>query len=92
MEKLFRPKYAEDIFSFNRMQKIADFISLRNAIMLIAALKKERVHREVYLVSEGQKSLEHCYRYLMSSHINKFKNRFLVPPEKHLYHTSLNFV
>jgi hypothetical protein len=89
---LFRPKYLEGIFESKKVTKIADFISLRNAIMLIAALRKERVYREVYLCQEGQKSLEHCYLYLMSSHINKFKHRFIVPPEKHEFHTAMNFV
>lgn len=28
----------------------------------------------------------------MSSHINKFKNRFIIPPEKLQYHTSMNYV
>ena len=32
---------------------MADLISLRNAVLLIEALRKEKVHREVYLVSEG---------------------------------------
>jgi len=51
--KLFRPLYAEGVIGTGRLSKVKDYLSLRNAILLTEALKKERVHREVYLVRDG---------------------------------------
>ena len=92
IEKMFLEKYANDVFSSKtkKIGKVKDYISLRYAVLLIHALKKERIHREVYLVHDCQRQLEHKYKFLMDSHINKFVNRYDVPTP-HQYHTSLKF-
>lgn len=92
LEKLFRPKYQEGIIQTNRLQLIKDYFSLRNAVTLIAALKKENVHREVYLLKSSFTHLERHYRFLMSSHINKFKTSMCMPPENLEHHSGHAFV
>ena len=74
------------------MPLIKDYFSLRNAMMLIAALKKENVHREVYLVKSSFVQLEKNCRFLMSSHLNKFKNYTYMPPESLEHHSGHTFV
>jgi hypothetical protein len=69
-----------------------EYIALRNAIMLIDALKQQSCHRNVYLLNDSQRAFEHCYRYLCGSHLNRWKGRFLIPPSKPLFHTSLKFM
>ena len=67
-------------------------MSLRNALMLIDTLKKNNCYRNVYLVRDSQRAIEHCYRFLCSSHLNRFKDRFFMPPNKHIFHNSLKFM
>ena len=53
-EEMFQESYVNDILATKtkKLGKVKDYISLRNAILLIHALKKERIHREVYLVHD----------------------------------------
>jgi hypothetical protein len=59
LEKMFRPSYANSVIynkktkKPNKLSKVKDYACLRNAVLLIHALKKERVFREVYLVRDG---------------------------------------
>ena len=53
IEKLFRPKYAQSILNTNKVDKMADYLSMRNAILLIEALAKKNCHRNVYLVKDS---------------------------------------
>ncbi len=92
IEKLFRPRYGEGVMSLNKKDRLQDYMSLRNAVLLIDTLKANNCHRNVFLVRDSQRSIEHCYRYLCSSHFNRFKDRFLLPPNKHQFHTSLKFM
>jgi len=61
---------------------LEDYLSLKNAILLIAALKKERIHREVYLLDDSITQLEGKYKFLMSSHLKRFKKMFSMPGEE----------
>ena len=81
MEKLFRPLYEQGVLETNNLAKIKDYIALRNALVLISALKKENVHREVYLLQESYLQFEKQYRFMMSSHLNKFKFHCMIPPK-----------
>ena len=80
-EEMFQESYADEVFSSKtkKVGKVKDYISLRNAILLVHALKKERIHREVYLVHDCQRQLEHKYKFLMDSHINKFVGKYDMP-------------
>ena len=80
MEKIFRPKYYQGIVATGNVNLIKDYISLRNALLLVDSLKNEKIHREVYLVRDGMKNMESEFMFLMASNINKFKNRFILPP------------
>jgi len=88
---MFRPKYGEGVIAKNQLNKLNDYISLRNAVLLIDALKRDSIHRNVYLVRDSERSIEHCYRYMCSSYFNRFKNRIEMPPLKLQFHTSLKF-
>jgi len=92
IEKLFRPRYGEGVMSLNKKDRLQDYMSLRNAILLIDTLKQNNCYRNVFLLRDSQRSIEHCYRYLCSSHFNRFKDRFLMPPIKHEFHNSLKFM
>lgn len=69
-------------------------MALRNAILLMEALKSQQnVHREVFLVRDGQRSIEHCYRYLCKSKFDRFKNRIIKPPKDRMeFHNGLKFI
>jgi len=61
---------------------LEDYLSLKNAILLIAALKKERIYREVYLLDDSIHNFEKKYKFLMSSHLKRFKKMFSIPFEE----------
>lgn len=92
MEKLFRPLYEQGVLQTNNIQKIKDYTALRNAMVLISALKKENVHREVYLLQESYLSFEKHYRFMLSSHLNKYKYYTMVPPKVLEHHSGHSFV
>ena len=88
---MFRPRYGEGVLAQNKQTKLNDYLSLKNAVLLIDALKRDNIHRNVYLVRDSERTIEHCYRYMCSSYFNRFKNRIEMPPEKLPFHTSLKF-
>jgi len=61
---------------------LEDYLSLKNAILLIAALKKERIHREVYLLDSSMTNFEDKYKFMMSSHLKRFKKMISMPGEE----------
>lgn len=78
--------------ALGKEERLEEYVSLRNAFLLIDALRRMSCHRNVYLLNDSQRAFEHCYRYLCSSHLNRWKDRFLMPPSKFLFHNSLKFM
>jgi len=90
--KLFDPEYAE---KFSKNQVISeDLVTLRNAIELIAALKKERLHREVYLLRDSIHKFKSQYPFLTGSYL-KSHSKFIVPdvgaPQFKKFHSGQQF-
>ena len=58
--QVFDPKYALEIYNkeASNPKVLEDYLSLKNAVLLIAALKKERIHREVYLLDDSITNFE----------------------------------
>jgi hypothetical protein len=48
-----------------------DHLTLRNAIILLDLLKKERVHREVYLLKDSMSTFTSKYNFLVTSFLYK---------------------
>ena len=89
IEKLWEAEYRNQILQSKNERQITDFASLCNALLLMNALKGERIHREVYLINESMKYMQSKYQFLMSSNIEDFKH---VPLPSFLeHHTSLKF-
>ena len=94
IQKIFRPKYGEDVLGLNNLNVLSDYVTLRNAVLLVDALKaQQNVFREVYLVRDGHRNLEHCFSYLCKSKLERFKTRNLKPPKNRpALHTGLKFI
>lgn len=53
-------------------------MTLRNAIELIATLKQERLHREVFLLRDSIQRFKSLYSFLTGSYL-KQQSKFMVP-------------
>lgn len=53
ISEIFEKSYRNEIVSSNNLAKVKDYVSLRNALIMISALKQERVFREVYLLKDS---------------------------------------
>ena len=58
----------------------ADLLTLRQSIMLLHALKNERTFREVYFLRDSHEIFQTKYPYLLTSHLNYFRDFDLVLP------------
>ena len=69
---------------------------MKNSILLIAGLKTKRIHRYVYILDDPIKDVEKKYKFLMSSHLKRFKKMFSVPLEESTgqkaFHSGQSFV
>ena len=61
LQDIFEKSYRNEIISSNNLAKVKDYVALRNAMILISALKQERVFREVYLLADSQTTFENRY-------------------------------
>ena len=53
VQDIFDKNYRNEIISSNNLAMVKDYVSIRNAMILVSALKQERVHREVYLLEDS---------------------------------------
>lgn len=85
IQKMFRLKYGRDVLKVKDINQMKDYMALRNAVLLIEALKRQQnCYREVYLIRDGQRAIEHCYSYLCKSKFDRFKLRTIKPPKEGL--------